>query len=293
MSASEQTQTPQGRRQLSLNDRRRKIANSAWMIALLFVSFLAVAPLFFIFAYAVYRGFPGLNWEFFTELPRPMGETGGGMANAILGSAILVAMASAVGVPWGIATGIYLAEYQEGYTSRALRFLTDILTSVPSIIIGLFAYAVLVTRMKGYSAFAGSLALAIIMVPVVARTTEEILKRMPVHIREAGLALGLPRWKVILRIVLPGSLSGVLTGVMLAMARVAGETAPLLFTSFSNNFGFRGFTQPTASLPVQIFNFASSPDETWRQMAWTGAMVLVFFVFVLNLATRIILARRA
>ena len=277
----------------SINDRRRKISSRLWMVALTLISVVAIAPLFFIFAYAIYRGAPGLNFEFFTEIPHSIGETGGGMSNAIVGSLILLSLACAIGIPWGIASGIYLSEYKDGFTTRFLRFMTDLLTSTPSIIIGLFVYALLVVPFRGYSAYAGGVSLAIIIVPIVARTTEEILKLMPVHIREAGLALGLPRWKVILRIVLPGSLSGVVTGLMLAIARVAGETAPLLFTSFSNNFGFRGLSQPTASLPVQIFNFATSNDDTWRQKAWTGALVLVLFVFVLNLSTRFFLARKS
>lgn len=277
---------------LSFYDRRRKVESYFWIGVLAFLSIVAIAPLFFIFAYAVYRGAPGLDWQFFTELPKPMGEVGGGMANAITGSLIMIAMAGLVGVPWGIGAGIYLAEYKEGMTTKFLRFVTDLLTSVPSIIIGLFAYSLFVVPMKGYSAYAGSAALAIIVVPIVARTTEEILKLMPTNIREAGLALGLPRWRVIVSIVLPGSIGGVMTGVMLAIARIAGETAPLLFTSFSNNFGFRGLGQPTASLPVQIFNFATSHDDVWRQKAWTGALVLVMFVFILNLTTRLVLRRR-
>jgi phosphate transport system permease protein len=276
----------------SLFDRRRKVVSYAWMLTLTLVSVVAIAPLFFIFAYVIYRGAPGLDFAFFTEIPRSMGEVGGGMSNAIVGSMILLVLACAIGVPWGIASGIYLSEYKEGFTTKSLRFMTDLLTSTPSIIIGLFVYALLVVPFHGYSAYAGGAALAIIIVPIVARTTEEILKLMPVHIREAGLALGLPRWKVILRIVLPGSLRGVVTGLMLAIARVAGETAPLLFTSFSNNFGFRGLDQPTASLPVQIFNFATSHDDTWRQKAWTGSLVLVLFVFILNLSTRLVLARK-
>ncbi|RYZ74356.1 MAG: phosphate ABC transporter permease PstA [Proteobacteria bacterium] len=282
---------PSRRKALALNDRRRKIVSYVWMGILTLLSMAAIAPLFFIFSYAIYKGAPGLNLDFFTELPRAMGEEGGGMSNAIVGSAILIAMASAIGIPWGIAAGIYLSEYRQGFTTRFLRFTTDLLTSVPSIIIGLFAYALIVVPFHGYSAYAGSIALAIIIVPIVARTTEEILKLLPVHIREAGLALGLPRWKVILRIVLPASLSGVVTGLMLAIARVAGETAPLLFTSFSNNFGFRGLGQPTASLPVQIFNFATSHDDIWRAKAWTGALVLVLFVFIMNLSTRLVLSR--
>lgn len=279
------------RKALSFNDRRRKIESYVWMGVLTLLSLCAIAPLFFIFSYAIFKGAAGLSLEFFTELPKAMGEEGGGMSNAIVGSAILLAMASLIGIPWGIAAGIYLSEYKGGFTTRFLRFTTDLLTSVPSIIIGLFAYALIVVPFHGYSAYAGSVALAIIIIPIVARTTEEILKLLPVHIREAGLALGLPRWKVILRIVLPASLSGVMTGLMLAIARVAGETAPLLFTSFSNNFGFRGLGQPTASLPVQIFNFATSHDDVWRQKAWTGALVLVLFVFVLNLSTRLVLSR--
>lgn len=277
---------------LSFFDRRRKIESHFWIGFLAFLSIVAIAPLFFIFAYAIYRGAPGLDLSFFTELPKPMGEVGGGMANAITGSLIMIFMAGLIGVPWGIGAGIYLSEYKEGMTTKFLRFVTDLLTSVPSIIIGLFAYSLLVVPMKGYSAYAGSAALAIIVVPIVARTTEEILKLMPTNIREAGLALGLPRWRVIVSIVVPGSIGGVMTGVMLAIARIAGETAPLLFTSFSNNFGFRGLGQPTASLPVQIFNFATSHDDVWRQKAWTGALVLVLFVFILNLTTRLILRRR-
>ncbi len=271
---------------------RRKITNVLALAGLSVIALAAVAPLFFVFTYVIIKGLPGLSFEFFTEIPKPMGEEGGGMANAIVGSSILIALSSSIGIPWGIAAGIYLAEYKQGLTTKILRFTTDILTGVPSIVIGLFAYALLVAPMGGYSAWAGGFALAIIMVPIVARITEEMLKLMPDHVREAGLGLGLPRWRVILSVVLPGCLSGVITGVMLAIARVAGETAPLLFTAFNNNFGFRGLSQPTASMPVQIFNFAISHDDTWRQKAWSGAMVLVLFVFVLNITTRMYLARR-
>lgn len=271
---------------------RRKITNWLALGGLSLIALAAVAPLFFVFAYVIIKGSGGLSIEFFTEIPKPMGEAGGGMSNAIVGSSVLIALSSLIGIPWGIAAGIYLAEYKQGLTTKILRFATDILTGVPSIVVGLFAYALLVAPMKGYSAYAGGFALAIIMVPIVARITEEMLKLMPDHVREAGLGLGIPRWRVILSIVLPGCLSGVITGVMLAIARVAGETAPLLFTAFSNNFGFRGLSQPTASMPVQIFNFAISHDDIWRQKAWTGAMVLVMFVFVLNISTRFYLSRR-
>lgn len=271
---------------------RRKITNVMALGGLSLIALAAVAPLFFVFTYVIIKGWPGLTLEFFTEIPKPMGEEGGGMSNAIVGSSILIGLSSLIGIPWGIAAGIYLAEYKQGLTTKILRFTTDILTGVPSIVIGLFAYALLVAPMGGYSAYAGGFALAVIMVPIVARITEEMLKLMPDHVREAGLGLGLPRWRVILSVVLPGCLSGVVTGVMLAIARVAGETAPLLFTAFNNNFGFRGLSQPTASMPVQIFNFAISHDDTWRQKAWSGAMVLVLFVFVLNITTRMYLARR-
>lgn len=279
------------RHQLYLRDRSRRFKSRLSLLVIGLLALIAIMPLFFIFAYVVYQGGSGLSLSFFTELPKPMGEPGGGMANAILGSAILIGLASIVGIPCGIGAGIYLAEYKHGITNKILRFTTDLLTSVPSIVVGLFAYAVVVKPFQGYSALAGGFALAIIMIPIIARTTEEILKLMPDHIREAGLALGVPRWRVILRVVLPGSLGGVATGVILAIARIAGETAPLLFTSFSNNFGFRGLTQPTASLPVQIFNFATGQDDIWRQQAWTGALILVLFVFLLNMITRLALAK--
>lgn len=280
------------RRVLGLRDRRRKITNILALGGLYVVALVAIAPLFIIFSYVVYRGYDNLNLSFFIELPKGAGEAGGGMSNALIGSFVLVSTACIFGIPWGIAAGIYLAEYKTGLTSKILRFVTDLLTSVPSIVIGIFAYAVVVAPLKAYSALAGSFALFIIMIPIVARTTEEILKLMPQHVREAGLALGLPRWKVILRIVLPGCMGGVTTGVMLAVARISGETAPLLFTAFSNDYGFRGITKPVASLPVQIYNYAASNDDVWRAKAWTGALVLVSIVFIVNLFARLILKMR-
>ncbi len=274
---------------LRVIDKRRKLKNIFALSALYLIALIAIAPLFLIFSYVIYRGVEHLNFAFFFELPKGAGELGGGMANAIGGSLVLVLTSSLLGVPWGIAAGIYLSEYKSGYTTKILRFVTDLLTSIPSIVIGIFAYAVVVAPFKAYSALAGSFALFVIMIPIVARTTEEILKLMPQHVREAGLALGLPRWKVILRIVLPGCIGGVTTGVMLAIARISGETAPLLFTAFSNDFGFRGMTQPIASLPVQIYNYAASNDDVWRAKAWTAALVLVSIVFLFNLFTRTIL----
>jgi phosphate transport system permease protein len=202
----------------------------------------------------------------------------------------LVGIASLIGVPWGILTGVYLSEYgSRQKTGSLVRFSADMLSSIPSIIIGLFVYTIVVVPMKRFSAIAGGLALAFIMIPIIARSVEELLKLVPTHIREAGLALGLPRWKVILRVVLGGSLKAILTGIMLSVARVAGETAPLLFTAFGNQFWQAGLTQPVASLPVQVYNYAISPYEDWHQKAWAGALVLVFLVFMLNITTRLII----
>ena len=279
-------------KELSLRDGRRKVLNWSAITVLCVLSFLAITPLFFIFSYLTVRGAGGLSLAFFTELPKPVGEIGGGMANAIGGSLILIAIASSFGIPIGLACGVALSELKVGVTVRALRLSVDLLTSVPSIVIGLFAYAVVVVPMRGYSAWAGGFALSIVMIPIVARSTEEILRLVPSHVYEAGLALGLPRWKVLLRLIIPGVRAGVTTGILLASARVSGETAPLLFTAFSNSFGFRGLDQPIASLPVQIFTYATSHDDTWRQLAWTGALVLVFVVFLLNLVTRFLIRRR-
>lgn len=281
-----------GLRAMQARDWRRRWHNRAATSLLSIMAVMAIAPLFFIFVYLFIRGAAGLSWAFFTELPRPVGESGGGVANAITGSAVLLALASAGGIPLGLAAGMKLSERERGPTSQMLRAVIDLMTSVPSIIVGLFAYAFLVVPLGGYSAWAGGAALMIIMLPIVARATEEILNLVPDHVREAGLALGLPRWKVTLMIILPGVKAGLATGVLLAGARVAGETAPLLFTAFSNQFGFRGLDQPIASLPVQIFTLASNPDEISRQMAWTAALSLVFLVFIVNVITRLLLRRK-
>lgn len=250
---------------------------------------LALTPLFSIFGYVIKSGYPALNWSFFTQMPKGVGDVGGGMANAIVGTILLVALAAALGIPWGIATGVYLAEYGNGKTARAIRFSAEILASIPSIIIGLFVYSLVVVTFKHFSAWAGGLALGILMIPTVARTTEELLKLVPQHIREAGLALGLPRWKVTLFIVLRGSLRGIITGVMLAIARAVGETAPLLFTAFGNQFWSTNLNNPIASLPVQIYNYAISPYDEWHKQAWAGAFVLVTLVFAMNILTRIVM----
>lgn len=274
-------------------DTRRKIVDRVMMVVLGLGSALAVVPLVSVFTYVLKKGLSGVNLDFFTKLPVPVGELGGGMAHALVGSLILLGIASAIGIPWGLAAGIFLSEYKNTKLAPALRFTTDLMTSVPSIIIGMFVYGLLVLPFKGFSALAGGVALAIIMIPTVARTTEEMLKLIPDHIREAGLGLGIPRWKVITRIVLRGGLGGVMTGVMLAVARVIGETAPLLFTSFGNQYWSTQLNQPIASLPVQIYSYAISPYDDWHRQAWTAALVLVTFVFLLNLITRLILMNRS
>jgi phosphate transport system permease protein len=274
---------------LSAGYTKRKIENAFFCGMILLAAAIALAALFYVFGYVVFRGLPSLNRDFFTQVPKPVGELGGGMANALAGTAILVGLASLVGIPWGVFTGVYLSEYGRGRLGAIVRFATDLMTSVPSIIMGLFVYVLLVLPMKRFSAVAGATALAFIMVPIVARTTEELLRLVPVHIREAGLALGLPRWKVILHVVLRGSLGGIMTGVILAVARVAGETAPLLFTALGNQYWHQALDQPIASLPVQIYNYANSPFEDLNRQAWAGALVLVLFVFAINVITRLVL----
>jgi phosphate transport system permease protein len=277
------------RPKLSQWDFRRKIINRFFMGLLVLASVLAIVPLLSVFVYVFQQGFPALNWAFFTNLPAPVGETGGGMGNAVIGTLILVGLAAVIGVPVGISAGIYLSEYGIGKIAASLRFSIDLLASVPSIIIGLFAYALLVIPLKSFSAYAGSAALAVIMIPTIARSTEELLKLVPTHIREAGLALGIPRWKVIVKIVLRGSLSGIMTGVMLSVARAAGETAPLLFTALNSRFWPSGLRAPIASLPVQIYTYAISPYDDWHHQAWAGALLLVGSVFIFNLLTRLAL----
>lgn len=270
---------------------KRKLTNRLMHSLLMMATAAALLPLLSVFQYVIAQGAPALNWSFFTQLPGPVGETGGGMANAMLGTVTLVCIASLVGVPWGVAVGTWLSEYgQKSRFGSVVRFCADMLSSVPSIIIGLFVYTIVVIQMKRFSALAGGLALGLLMIPTVCRTTEELLKMVPVSIREAGLALGLPRWKVILWIVLKGSKAPITTGVMLSVARVSGETAPLLLTAFNNRFWQKGLDQPISSLPVQIYTFAISPYEDWHRQAWAGALVLVLVVFSMNLITRILMS---
>jgi phosphate transport system permease protein len=245
-------------------------------------------PLFYIFFYTATAGLSSINLDFLTQLPKPVGEAGGGMANAIVGSMIIIGIGSLFGIPIGLLSGIYVAEYSKTFFSNIIKFVTDVLSGVPSIIIGIFVYGIVVLPMHRFSAYAGGIALGIIMIPTVTRITEEMLKLVPTSLREASLALGISRWKTTLMIVLRTASGGIITGILLAVSRVAGETAPLLFTSFGNTFWSNSLDSPMASLPVQIFNYAISPYEEWHRKAWAGAFVLVFIVFVISIVVRIV-----
>ena len=264
----------------------RKAKNHLMTALMLAATAAVLIPLGLIFCHIMKMGFSSLNLDFFTQIPKPPGETGGGMANGMLGSLVMIAMASLIGLPVGIFGAIYLAEYGGGRTSTAIRFAADVLSGTPSIITGMVAYTLLVVPMKGFSALAGAVALAMIMIPIVLRTTEEQLKMVPGSLREASLALGVPLWRTSLKVTLRSALSGVMTGILLAVARVAGETAPLLFTALGNQFWGEKLTEPMAAIPLQIFNFAIAPYEDWHRLAWAGALVLVTVMFSLSITAR-------
>lgn len=252
---------------------------------------LVLAPLVAIFGYLVYKGIGSINWAFLTQLPKPVGETGGGMANAIVGSVFILAIASVIGVPFGVGAGIYLAEFGRNRFGSVIRFTADVLNGVPSIVIGIVAYSIVVLYQKHFSALAGGVALAIMMIPTICRTTEEMLLLVPTALREAAYGLGVPRWRTTLSIVLRTATSGVITGIMLAFARVAGETAPLLFTAFGNQFWNLRYDQPTAALPLQIFVYAISPYDEWHRLAWAGALVLIILIVTAVAAVRYVVRR--
>jgi phosphate transport system permease protein len=252
---------------------------------------LVIIPLAAIFIYLVIRGIGSLNLAFFTQIPKPVGETGGGMANAIVGSVIILLVGSVIGVPLGVGSGIYLSEYSRGQFGRLVRFTADVLNGVPSIVIGIAVYALLVLRQKQFSAFSGGVALGIMMIPTITRSTEEMLRLVPNSIREAALGLGIPQWRSTLSITLRTALSGVITGVMLAFARVSGETAPLLFTAFGNTFWSTKLNQPIAALPLQIFVYAISPFDEWHRLAWGGALVLIVLIVATSASVRWVASR--
>jgi phosphate transport system permease protein len=252
---------------------------------------IVLTPLVAIFGYLVFKGIGSLNLAFLTQIPKPPGELGGGMANAIAGSALILAIASLLGVPLGIGAGIYLAEYGQNRFGDTVRFVSDVLNGVPSIVIGIVAYAIVVLRQKHFSALAGGVALAIMMVPTITRTTEEMLLLVPNALREAAYGLGVSRWRTTLSIILRTATSGIITGVMLAFARVAGETAPLLFTAFGNQYWNWKLDQPTAALPLQIFTYAISPYDDWHRQAWAGALVLIVLIVSAVGAVRYVVRR--
>lgn len=250
---------------------------------------IALVPLVAILVYIAQRGLGALSFSFLTQLPRPVGESGGGMANAIVGTLELIGLASVLGIPIGIAAGLFLAEYRTTVIARVVRFSADVLAGVPSILVGVVVYATIVVRMKHFSTFAGATALAVLMLPLVARTTDELARTVPESLREAALALGASRWRIAIHVVLRTAAPGIRAGCMLAVARISGETAPLLFTAFNNRFWNESLSDPTSSLQVQIFTYTMSPYDDWHAQAWAAALVLVAIVIVLNLAARRVL----
>jgi phosphate transport system permease protein len=253
---------------------------------------LVVAPLVAIFCYLLYKGASSLNWAFFTQIPKPVGEVGGGMANAIFGSGLLLAVGSLLGVPVGIASGIFLAEFGRGTAlANAVRFTADVLNGVPSIVMGISVYALIVLPQKHFSALSGGVALGIMMIPTITRTTEEMLATVPNAVREAALGLGVPAWRSVLAITLRTASPGIITGCMLAFARVAGETAPLLFTAFGNNFWSHNLNEPIAALPLQIYIYAISPYDDWHRLAWAGSLVLIVLIVISVALVRFVASR--
>lgn len=252
---------------------------------------VAIGVLMIILGYIMMRGVSALNFRFLVETPRPVGE-GGGIGNAILGSALLLALSCAAGIPLGIATGVYLSEFGGSFFASIVRFFVDTLTGIPSIVTGVFVYAVIVLRTKHFSGYAGGIALALIIVPIVARTTEEMIRLVPHSLREGALALGAPQWRVTMGVVIPAAASGIATGAMLAVARVSGETAPLLFTAFGSRFFPRGLNEPIASLTVQIYNYAISPYDEWHAQAWAATLVLMTLILSINIIVRFLTRKR-
>jgi phosphate transport system permease protein len=254
-------------------------------------AFVAVSALFFILGYLVYNGGASISWNFFTKLPAPVGENGGGMANAILGSAKLLALATLIGVPVGFLGAIYLAEFSGAKIAFVVRYAADLLNGTPSIVIGIFAYTLLVHPFHRYSTYAGGFALGLMMIPITLRSTEEFLLAVPRTLREGAMALGASRWKTIVTVIVPAAYRGILTAILLAFARVAGETAPLLFTALGNRYWSHGLNEPTASLPVMIYTYAISAYDDWHRQAWAAGLVLLTLILVINIVARAILSR--
>jgi len=272
---------------MTLTSLRRRIVSSLFVVFCASAVLVALMPLVLILFFVVSQGIQALNLEFFTHMPQPVGELGGGMANAITGTLILVALAALMAVPIGVISGVYMAEYAGSRLASAIRFAADTLNGVPSIVIGVFAYGVAVLPFKQFSALAGGFALGVMMIPIIARTTEELLLLVPGTMREGALALGATRARAVFSVVLPAALPGIVTGVVLALARIAGETAPLLFTAFNNAYFSTSLEQPMSSLTVQVFTYATGPSDDWHRQAWAGALVLVSIVLICSLLARL------
>jgi phosphate transport system permease protein len=272
---------------------RRRAVNILMFSGTAVCAVATVSALFFILGYLLIQGGSSLSLSFFTNLPAPVGESGGGMANAMLGSAKLLVLAALIGVPLGFMAGLYVSEFASPIPAFAVRYATDLLNGVPSIVIGIFAYTIVVLPMKHFSTLAGGIALGIMMIPVTVRGTEEFLRAVPGSLREASLALGAPQWMTIVRVVVPAASRGILTAIMLGLARVAGETAPLLFTALNNRYWSPGWNEPSASLPVMIFTYAIAPYEDWHRQAWAAALVLLGVVLTANIAARLLVRRGA
>jgi phosphate transport system permease protein len=272
---------------------QRRLSNGLALGLITTAALIVTVPLFLILGTVVYHGAAGLNWAFFTQIPKPVGEIGGGMANAIVGSIMLLGLASLIGVPLGIGAGVFLAEYGRNKSGNIVRFTSDVLNGVPSIVIGITAYALVVVVQKHFSMLAGSVALGIMMIPTIARTTEEVLLLVPQSIREAALGLGIPKWRTILSVVLRTASAGVVTSIMLSFARIAGETAPLMFTALGNQYWNANINQPTAALPLQIYTYALMPYDQAHQQAWTGALVLISMIMLTVIVFRFIASRGA
>jgi phosphate transport system permease protein len=276
---------------MSARLRWRKFVSGFMLTMTGLCAFVAVSVLFLILGYLLYHGGISISWNFFTKLPVPVGETGGGMANAIVGSGKLLLLATLFGVPIGFLGAIYLAEFSGGTTAFIVRYAADLLNGVPSIVVGIFAYAVAVLPFKHFSTLAGGFALGMMMIPITLRSTEEFLRTVPKELREGAMALGASKWKTIATVIVPAAYRGILTAILLAFARVAGETAPLLFTAFGNEFWSHGWNQPTASLPAKIYAYALSPYDDWHRQAWAGGLVLLGLILVINIVARGILSR--
>ncbi|WP_263375871.1 phosphate ABC transporter permease PstA [Granulicella aggregans] len=288
MSTKPVTPTPAMREPTNFNTRRMKLdqfrratMNNLITGLAILSTVVVITPLLLILGYLIYKGASSLNFAFFTQIPKPVGEDGGGMANSIVGSGVILSLASLMGIPVGIAAGVYLAEFGRGKVlADAVRFTADVLNGVPSIVMGISIYSLIVMQQKHFSAFAGGVALAIMMVPTITRTTEEMLMTVPHAIREAALGLGVPKWRTAISVSLRTASPGIITGCMLAFARVAGETAPLLFTAFGNQFWSLSLTQPIAALPLQIYIYATGPYDEWHRLAWAGSLVLIMLIMV-------------